>query len=647
MNRLTGNLAMAALCAVIGLALACGGGGSSNKSMMTGTIDLTVPGAQKAVFQAPEAGDVTVTFRNIGTGAESTTTNRDGSFSIVLLHGDYEIVAQNADGRTVRKIFPGFSSGNRDARTVDASSTAVAVTVFLCFVESDSAVNALADVEELANVVSSIESILDTAEDVLLGRSAGNEEASLFALGTLEAVVQAMANNTDLSDETADEFIDLVEVEDAFDEALADVLEDNPGESVTLGERTFDAVEDVPEDLSSIVDAGEIFEDLRQEAVGDGEGEEGEIVQLATITVVSADWSSGALSTVTTTGTRTATNRLLACDTSDQDIASYGSHLYIIRRYMADNILKVNGASIDAEGIVYQYSTLGATEQGTGNPQWIAFAGDTKAYVSRYEYNTMWIVNPSAEDESDFKIGEIDLSQFADGDGIVEMSKMVIVGSKLFVCLQRLDRTDAWDWIPSNTAYVVVIDTETDLVVDVDPDTEGDQAVELLTRNPLDIRYLPETGLVYIQSVGRYPGFGTDAEYTGGIETIDPATYHAQLIVDDDDGTGSAAYGGNVSEMVLASATRGYLVSYAGWGDNSVRSFDPTTGAVGEVIAGLAGINVAGLAVDRQGYLWVLDATYTAPGVRVFDTATDTQVGGLIDLGGLCPTSIAFVDVAE
>lgn len=373
----------------------------------------------------------------------------------------------------------------------------------------------------------------------------------------------------------------------------------------------------------------------------------GDEAQLAVVTVVSSDWSSGAISTITTTGERAATNGLLASGTSDQDVTSHNGYVYIVRRYMADNILKVSGTAVGAEGVVYQYSTLGATEDGTGNPQWIAFAGDTKAYISRYEYNTLWVIDPSTESEDTFKTGEIDLSQFADDDEVVEMSKMVIVGTKLFVCLQRLDRADAWNWIPSNTAYVVVIDTETDEVIDVDTDTAGVQSVELLTRNPQKITYLSETGLIYVQSVGRYPGFGTDPEYTGGIETIDPTTYETQLLVDDDDGAGQAAYGGNISHIALVSATRGYLVVYAGWGDNSVRSFNPTTGEVSDVIENLANISVAGLAVDQQGFLWVLDTSWAGPGIRVFDTTTDTQVSSLIDLGGLSPTAITFVGVSQ
>jgi hypothetical protein len=288
---------------------------------------------------------------------------------------------------------------------------------------------------------------------------------------------------------------------------------------------------------------------------------------------------------------------------------------------------------------------MDADEEGTSNPHWVAFASATKGYLSRYEYNTLWIIDPSAESEEDFKTGEIDLSAYADSDEVVEMSKMAVVDGKLFVILQRMDRSDAWNWLPSNTAYLLVIDTGTDEIVDADTDAPGVQAVELTVRNPVDIRYAAETGMLYVLGVGKYPGFDTPAEYTGGIEAVDPATYATTLIVDDDDGEGTAAYGGNINAMAIASSTKGYLVVYEAWGDTSVRTFDPGTGAVGDVIETLAHKDIQGLAVDDGGFLWVLDASFAAPGVLVYDTTTDTQVGDLIDLGGLSPGAITFVDI--
>jgi hypothetical protein len=644
MDRGSKVLVLGALVTAVGLALACGGGGGDN-SMMRGTIDMTVPGAAKGLPQAPGDNAATITFTNIVTGAEKVVTTDDGTFAVLLEHGSYDIVARNAAGRTVRRIVPAFS-GSTNVGAVDASSTAVAVLVFAGFVQADDAVNDLADVGNLAQIVAALEDTLEAAEAVLLGQTVGSEGAALLALGAYQAVAEAMAQNADLSDETADAFVDIAEVEEAFDEAVLDLLENNPGETVTVGERTFDDANDVPEDMSTVVDSGDAFEDVGEEAAGGGGGD-GETTQLAVLAVRSGDWASGAVSTVTTTGTRTAVNNLLPADTSDLDITSYNGSIYIIRKYMADNVIKVDGGNVAAAGVVYQYSTMSAAEENTSNPQWMAFVGDTKAYLSRYEYNTLWIVDPSAATEDAFKTGEIDLSDFADGDESAEISRMTVVGTRLFVCLQRMDRTDPMSWVPSNTAYVVVIDTETHEVIDVDPDHEGIQAIELATRNPQKIEHLPQTGLIYVQSVGRYPGFGNDAEYTGGIETIDPVSYRTRLLVDDDDGAGTAAYGGNISNMALASATKGYLVTYAAWGDTSVRSFDPTTGAVGDVVTGLANIDCAGLGVDDHGYLWVLDQGFAAPGVRVFDTTTDTQVGDLIDLGGLNPIAITFVDIPQ
>jgi hypothetical protein len=130
--------------------------------------------------------------------------------------------------------------------------------------------------------------------------------------------------------------------------------------------------------------------------------------------------------------------------------------------------------------------------------------------------------------------------------------------------------------------------------------------IPLPIRNPLAIQYLPENDTIYVQGAGHF--YASPPEYTGGIVTIDPATYDVNLLVDDGD-----PYG-NISGMAIVSADKGYLIGYSGWGDNTLYSFSPTTGDVGEAISDdLSGKNIAGMQsgvyADKNDMLWVCNQT--------------------------------------
>src|SRR5213075_2185609 len=87
------------------------------------------------------------------------------------------------------------------------------------------------------------------------------------------------------------------------------------------------------------------------------------------------------------------------------------------------------------------------------------------------------VVNPATGTLTD----SISLARFADGDGKPEAARMWSygAGSRIFVALQRLQ-----DFAPTDTSYIAVIDGDADTVLDVDQNTSGVQAIQLLGRNP-------------------------------------------------------------------------------------------------------------------------------------------------------------------
>ena len=336
--------------------------------------------------------------------------------------------------------------------------------------------------------------------------------------------------------------------------------------------------------------------------------------QTAVVATVAADWSSGAHSVISVDpvgGPRTVQNDLLPT-ISDITVTAYGKYFYRMERTGANNVTKFDINAPDT--VIWQYSTEGV-DVGS-NPHDLVFVSSEKAYLLRYGSDKVWIVNPSTTDEDGFKIGELDLSSYADADGIPEMHSGVIVNGKIFIALQRLE----W-WTPTVTAYVAVFDIITDEEIETGKGEGGRKGIQLDIKNPGAIQYLVENDTIYVQGSGSY----FPVEYTGGIVSVNPTTYDTVLVLDD--GTDTNHPYGQISGMAIASATKGYFIGYDGWGDNTLYSFDPSTGNVyGEVVDYLKNKNIAGMEsgvyLDKNDMLWVCDATDAE--IVILNTADDT-----------------------
>ena len=366
--------------------------------------------------------------------------------------------------------------------------------------------------------------------------------------------------------------------------------------------------------------------------------------QKAVVVTAAADYSSGAHSVIDVNpvgGPRTASNNLLPT-ISDLAVAAHGQYFFRMERYESDSITKfhINAPTTP----VSQFSTLDDGATGSNNPHDLIFVSETKAYLLLYESAKAWIVNPSATTQAEFKTGELDLSPYADSDGIPEMHTGALVGNKLFIALQRLDRDNSW--AASNTSYLAVFDTTTDTEIDTGTaNDDGVSGIALPVRNPATLEYLAESNLVYVQGSGIFESSwsGTPADYSGGICAVDPNTYVVSMILDDGDDE-SHPYG-NFSGIALVSPTKGYFIGYAGWGDNSLYSFNPTTGEVYGAVAGLQNINMVAMTraayVDENKMVWVCNATDAR--VDILNPATDTIDESVST--ELNPQAIAFVTI--
>ena len=297
---------------------------------------------------------------------------------------------------------------------------------------------------------------------------------------------------------------------------------------------------------------------------------------------------------------------------SDYTVTSYGEHFYRIGRKDIDTVSKY---SIQEPGqAIYTYSTIDDPNDPTSNTYEIVFESNSKAYMIRYESNAIWVVNPSAETEADFKLGEIDLSAYRRNNTVPNMAGGVIVDDKLYVIMQRLDGWTA----TAGESWVAVIDTATDTEIDTDTtDAPASlKGIQLDVANPQKIIYDTNSDLLFVQAIGTYSG-----DYIGGVETIDPTDFSNNLLIDDDASTAL------IADIAIINDTLGYIVTYAGWGDNTLYAFNPANGAISDsATAGISSLNIADLNTDENGWLWVSIAESADPRVEVVDTMSDNII---------------------
>lgn len=334
----------------------------------------------------------------------------------------------------------------------------------------------------------------------------------------------------------------------------------------------------------------------------------------ANLFIATSDFTSGAaavLSGLATCEPNTAIS-------SDPAVRVVGSIVYVINRFGFDNIQVLDALN--------GYTTAAQYSVGNGsNPQDIVLPSATKAFVSRLQNSKIWVGNPN----TGVMETEITLAAYLDDpDGVPEAAKMVIIDNRLFVALQRLDETNFF--APTSKSSIAVINTDTNAVVTV---------IDLVTLNPVTrLEYVPALNKIFVGGTGQYQFINPLPD--GGVESISvntaTDTYTADGLVIDE-----ATLGGDISALSVVSNTQAYaLVSDAAF-NNILKRFNPSTGAVTATLYTTSSFT-PDMTVGTGNRLYLADRSLTDPGVLVWDTTTDTQVGGLIDTG-LPPYSFAVM----
>lgn len=321
--------------------------------------------------------------------------------------------------------------------------------------------------------------------------------------------------------------------------------------------------------------------------------------------------------------TLAASTGVLANALSGYFVKTNGTEVYHIGSFFVDTITKY--AVDDFSQYSYEYGTLDFPEQNSFNAQDMVFVSDTKAYLIGMGNNAVWIVNPQAATEVEFKIGELDLSAYADGDGLAEPVDGHIVDGKLFIVVQRLEKFSPA--VVDNPAFVAVFDITTDEEIDTNPLDEADnlKGIELETRNPRKLSHHEDIGLFLVSTGDAYASFnGREPSYSGGITTINTDDYSALLLVDDGDEAEDYLPFGFLQKLTLLDANNGYFVGSASSDDETLYHFNPTTGEVTGAVVGFENIQIGALETGPAGNAWVGVASNLDPRIVVMNGEQQT-----------------------
>ncbi len=321
--------------------------------------------------------------------------------------------------------------------------------------------------------------------------------------------------------------------------------------------------------------------------------------------VVTTDYETGGYAVFKPGGT--AVQKSVGTVFQDAVARSFGNRIYVVERWHGDNILVLDRSDVSEP--VLQFSVGSGT-----NPHDFLLLSSTKAYVTLYERAEMLIVDPSAGRIT----GTIDLSGFADSDGIPEMDLMVRCHGRVFVSLQRLDRNALFQ--PSGRSCIAVIDPEADTVIDAQPDQPGVQGIDLSFTNPVDMQYVGAADALIVAGAGSFYSAGD-----GGLERVDPEALSSDGTVMTEQELGGQL-GGALGTLSMVGDTEGYaIVMTEDWAASQVVRFNLRDRSAKTIHAPGNGFVHADVRV-HGGRLYICDRSMRSPGVRVFDTATDREI---------------------
>jgi hypothetical protein len=281
---------------------------------------------------------------------------------------------------------------------------------------------------------------------------------------------------------------------------------------------------------------------------------------------------------------------------SDAVARYFDGRIYVVNRLGCDNIQVLDPAA--------GFKTLRQFSVGNGSdPHDIAFVSRWRAFVPRYNETQMWIVDTNTGN----RVGTMDFGWLADGDNLPEMDRILAVGNRMFVSVERLNRNT--DWGPVGTSYLAAFDPFSQDFIDADPTMPGVQALALDGANPFgELVFNRDSGMIWVPTVGY---FGV---MDGGLEIVDPVSLTTSGLV-----VTEADLGGDITDVVAIDENRGAAIISDSNFNTLLVGFNLTVPGVIDTIYAPGSYSLQDAELSPNGRLFVSDRTPVAPGIRVFE----------------------------
>lgn len=324
--------------------------------------------------------------------------------------------------------------------------------------------------------------------------------------------------------------------------------------------------------------------------------------------VSSTDGSTGAIGLIDVATKTVQADLGLASTDIAMDV--FGDHLYVINRFGFDYVDIFDLAN--SFSLLSEF-TVAIPEDRSSNPHSVHVTDTGEAYVSLYGDESLQVFDVS--DPTDVsKLRDVDLSVFADSDGLPEVSSIIACGDVAFVSIERLDRNAGW--VPVDDTQLIPLRLGTDALFDWD-EADGPDTVHLLGTGSTEIRrdLADESGHTLLV-------------LNTGLERVDLATGSSEWVIEPStfEALGIGQY--QLRGFDLRGGTDEIYVSVSAADFQSHSIYRGTLSGGGsdltEVVSGLFSVTADFEVVGTEG--WFVDTDPNGSGVRVFDLSGDIVV---------------------
>ncbi len=341
------------------------------------------------------------------------------------------------------------------------------------------------------------------------------------------------------------------------------------------------------------------------------------------LVVTTTDFATGAVSVVDAdAGTVRAD---LALASTDAIPFAHDGLVYVVNRFMYDYVDVLDPA--DGLSLLAQHpiEVAGVT---SSNPHALAFDPQGRAWVCMYGAPELQI-HDFGRPVGESVLGRVDLSELADADGTTEVVHVIPFGNLMWIVVAQLDQNASFERVGPDRLFAV--DTNDESLLDLDPELDGIQGLELPGEFHRQWRRDPDDpGGIYLLSTG--------------ILRVDLDQVEASWIVPPESFEAAGIDTRFLAQSFDVTLEQGFVVSAYAPDFSEVRLYRARPGESPTQIA--AGFDSAERTVEvLHGTVWYGDARIGDSGLRRFDL-DGTPIGDVLSVG-LPPYSMTMLELSE